>query len=61
MYWDKFKNDLKTIDYGNGTIKPNLWGYQSTTTKKKKRKGGYDGERRCKSVRTEEARERKDE
>tara|TARA_B100000131_G_scaffold252209_1_gene245985 strand:- start:362 stop:712 length:351 start_codon:yes stop_codon:yes gene_type:complete len=39
MYWDKFKNDLKTIDYGNGTIKPNLWGYQSTTTKKKKRKG----------------------
>ena len=37
MYWDKFKGDLKTIGYGNGTIKPNLWGYQSST--KKKRKG----------------------
>ena len=39
MYWDKFKGDLKSIGYGHGTIKPNLWGYQSTTTKKKKRKG----------------------
>ena len=38
MYWDKFKSDLKSIDYGMGTIKPNLWGYQSPTTKKKKRK-----------------------
>ncbi len=38
MYWDKFKGDLKSIDYGNGTIKPNLWGYQAPT-KKKKRKG----------------------
>tara|TARA_B100001996_G_scaffold186843_1_gene142934 strand:+ start:1542 stop:1889 length:348 start_codon:yes stop_codon:yes gene_type:complete len=38
MYWDKFKNGIKSIGYGNGTIKPNLWGYQSTTTKKKKRK-----------------------
>jgi hypothetical protein len=37
MYWDKFKGDLKTIGYGNGTIKPNLWGYQAPT--KKKRKG----------------------
>jgi len=39
MYWDKFKGGLKSIDYGNGTIKPNLWGYQSPTSKKKKRKG----------------------
>ena len=39
MYWDKFKGGLKSISYGHGTIKPNLWGYQSTTTKKKKRKG----------------------
>ena len=38
MYWDKFKGGLQTIDYGKGTIKPNLWGY-STPTKKKKRKG----------------------
>jgi len=38
MYWDKMKGNLKSIDYGMGTIKPNLWGYQSPTTKKKKRK-----------------------
>ena len=38
MYWDKFKDGLKSIEYGNGTIKPNLWGYQSPATKKKKRK-----------------------
>jgi len=38
MYWDKFKADLKSIEYGNGSIKPNLWGYQSPTSKKKKRK-----------------------
>jgi hypothetical protein len=38
MYWDKFKSDLKSIGYANGTIKPNLWGYQSPT-KKKRRKG----------------------
>ena len=39
MYWDKFKDGLQSIGYGNGGIKPNLWGYQSPTTKKKKRKG----------------------
>ena len=38
MYWDKFKNSLKSIDYGNGTINPNLWGYQSPKQSKKKRK-----------------------
>ena len=38
MYWDKFKGDLKSIEYGKGSIKPYLWGYQSPT-KKKKRKG----------------------
>ena len=37
MYWDKFKGNLKSIGYGQGTIKPNLWGYQAPT--KKKRKG----------------------
>ena len=37
MYWDKFKGDLKSIGYGQGTIKPNLWGYQAPN--KKKRKG----------------------
>tara|TARA_R100001082_G_scaffold19667_1_gene9593 strand:+ start:572 stop:925 length:354 start_codon:yes stop_codon:yes gene_type:complete len=38
MYWDKFKGGLKSIAYGNGTIKPNLWGYQAPASKKKKRK-----------------------
>ena len=37
MYWDKFKSYLKSIEYGRGTVKPNLWGY-SAPTKKKKRK-----------------------
>ena len=37
MYWDKFKDGIKSINYGMGTIKPNLWGY-SSPTKKKKRK-----------------------
>ena len=39
MYWDKFKDGIHSIAYGSGTIKPNLWGYQTTSTKKKKRKG----------------------
>ena len=39
MYWDKFKGGIKSIEYGKGSIKPNLWGYQSTLTRKKKRKG----------------------
>ena len=39
MYYDKFKGGLKSIDYGYGNIKPNLWGYQSTQgPEKKKRK-----------------------
>ena len=39
MYYDKFNNCIKSIDYGKGTIKPALWGYQSgTSSKKKKRK-----------------------
>ena len=38
MYWDKLKDGLKSIEFGHGTIKPNIWGYQSPQ-KKKKRKG----------------------
>ena len=39
MYYDKFKMGVKIIDYGKGTIKPALWGYNnSTAPKKKKRK-----------------------
>ena len=38
MYWDKFKDGLKSIDYGKGTISPKLWGYQTAPSRKKKRK-----------------------
>ena len=37
MYWDKFKDGLKSINYGNGSIKPNLWGYQAPPSKKKRK------------------------
>ena len=37
MYWDKFKGGLQSINYGNGGIKPNLWGYQAPTPKKKRK------------------------
>ena len=37
MYYDKFKMGVKIIDYGKGTIKPALWGYNSTTAPKKKK------------------------
>ena len=37
MYYDKFKNNLKDINYGGGNIKPSMWGYK-TTSKSKKRK-----------------------
>ena len=37
MYWDKFKGGLKSINYGNGSIKPNLWGYQAPPSKKKRK------------------------
>ena len=40
MYYDKFKQGgIQSIDYGCGTVKPNLWGYQNPGAKKKKRKG----------------------
>ena len=39
MYWDKFKGSLQSIDYGQGSIKPNLWGYKAPQQQKKKRKG----------------------
>ena len=38
MYYDKFKMGIKIIDYGKGTIKPALWGYNNTTTPKKKKR-----------------------
>jgi hypothetical protein len=36
MYWDKFREDLKSIDFGYGRINPKLWGYQAPKTKKRK-------------------------
>ena len=38
MYYDKYKKDLKRIDYGPGTINPTQWGYKSPE-KRKRRKG----------------------
>ena len=38
MYYDKFKRGIKIIDYGKGTIKPALWGYNNTTAPKKKKR-----------------------
>ena len=38
MYYDKFKMGVKIIDYGKGIIKPSLWGYQSATSPKKKKR-----------------------
>ena len=35
MYYDKFTN-VKRIEYGQGTIKPSLWGYNSGTAAPKK-------------------------
>lgn len=36
MYWDKFRNNLKSISFGYGRFNPRLWGYK--TPEKKKRK-----------------------
>lgn len=36
MYWDKFRENLKDIDFGYGRVNPKLWGYQSPKTKKRK-------------------------
>ena len=38
MYYDKFRMGIKIIDYGKGIIKPSLWGYQSATSPKKKKR-----------------------
>ena len=38
MYYDKYKTNLKRIEYGSGTINPSQWGYKSPE-KKKRRKG----------------------
>ena len=37
MYYDKFTN-VKRIEYGQGLIKPSLWGYSGEATPKKKKR-----------------------
>ncbi len=38
FYYDKYgKESLKRIDYGRGTVSPNMWGYKKP--EKKRRKG----------------------
>ena len=37
MYYDKFTN-VKSIEYGQGMIKPSLWGYSSEAAPKKKKR-----------------------
>ena len=37
MYWDKFKEGLRSIEYGRGTVKPSVWGYQAPVKKKKRK------------------------
>ena len=37
MYYDKFKSQLVSINYGRGNIKPQLWNYSKPKEKKKRR------------------------
>ncbi len=40
MYYDRYGKDaVQKIDYGYGTVRPNLWGAKVTPPKRKKRKG----------------------
>ena len=36
MYWDKFRNNLKSIDFGYGRINPKLWGHKNPEKKKRR-------------------------
>jgi hypothetical protein len=36
MYWDKFRENLKSIDWGYGRHNPKTWGYKSPEKKKRK-------------------------
>ena len=38
MYYDKFKSQLVSINYGRGNIKPSLWQYQNPQAPKKKKR-----------------------
>jgi len=36
MYWDKFRENLKSIEFGYGRYNPKLWGYSKSKNKKRK-------------------------
>ena len=39
MYYDMYGKDVvQKIDYGHGTVRPNLWGIKAPAEKKKRRK-----------------------
>ena len=39
MYYDRYGKDVvQKIDYGHGTVRPNLWGVKVPSEKKKRRK-----------------------
>ena len=39
MYYDRYGKDVvQKIDYGHGTVRPNLWGVKAPPEKKKRRK-----------------------
>tara|TARA_B100000902_G_C27245039_1_gene882146 strand:+ start:557 stop:883 length:327 start_codon:yes stop_codon:yes gene_type:complete len=37
MYYDKYKKDLKRIEWGYGTVNPTNWGYKQPDRKKKRK------------------------
>jgi hypothetical protein len=36
MYWDKFRENLKDIDFGYGKCNPRMWGYKVREKKRRK-------------------------
>ncbi len=36
LYWDKYREDLKKIQWTEGRINPKLWGYKAKEPKKRK-------------------------
>jgi hypothetical protein len=36
LYWDKFREGLKSIVWADGKVNPKLWGYQAPKSKKRK-------------------------
>lgn len=36
MYWDKFRENLSSIEFGYGRVNPKLWGYRAPQKKKRK-------------------------